>query len=542
MKNEKISHCNIPQLMFQICMSQLNVCLWSRATGKSEGPMADFTIDNIFAMPRANGFLAGISYQQLLTRTLPPLITAWEERYALKENKHFWLRKYAPDQLKIAKAFRHPVEPSTYIQWYNGSGIYLVSQDRPGSINSVRSQWGAVDEARFIDKKKFDDEVIPTMAGLQPQFGHLWNYLSLLFCSDMPKSTKGKWLLEFKSVMDPRIIESIINVHSQLQLIIEQFQQSGEKAKERMRPKLRSLYKMLNELRRDTVYYSTANILDNIDALGLEPLRHFRRTLTELDFQVSIMNREIFKTENGFYALLQEEVHSYTLPDIPFMDSLDIDFRDPPTPDCRWEKDREENEALNISCDYNNAINCVVTAQEIGNEFRLLSSIYVENPLLLKDCVKAWHNFFKHHRSREVNYWYFATAKGGNADSDINFAEIWIAELTKLGWEVNACDMGQIGSHHSRFHFWALLFSGTDKRLPLFRYNKTNAKVWEISAQQSGIFKIGEKVKKDKSSEKITSGIPAHEATHMSEAADDLVWAMLRSRIGEESEYVDFLY
>lgn len=504
--------------------------------------MADFTVENIYAMPRANGFLAGVSYQQLLTRTLPPLITAWEERYHLKENKHFWLRKYADAKLQLPKAFRHPVDPSTYIPWHNGSGIYLVSQDRPGSINSVRTQWGAADEARFLDKKKFDDEVIPTMAGLEAMYGHLWNYLSLLFCSDMPKNTKGRWLLEYKKFMDKTTIESIMNVHRQLQDLIDKFLDASDSTKKKMRPMLQELYSMLNELKRETVYYSTANILDNIDALGLGPLRHFKRALSDLDFQVSIMNKEIFKIENGFYSLLDENVHGYTMLNESFVDQLDIDLHEPPVPDCRWENDRDDTAPLNIGCDYNNKINCVVTVQEFPDEVRMLSSLYVDGELLLRDCIKAWHNYYKHHESREVIYWYDSTAVGGNADTDVSFSDIWTAGLTDLGWDVQRMDIGQPGSHHSRHHFWKLLFSGKDKRLPQFRYNKTSAKVWEVSAQQAGIIRIGEKVKKDKSSEKPDSGIPPHEATHMSEAADVVIWGMLRPRIGDESEFVDMMF
>lgn len=533
-------HRNVPQLMFQICMSQLNVCLWSRATGKSEGPMADFFIENIFAMPRSNGFIMGTSYSQILTRTLPPLVSAWEEFYGLKEDKHYWVRKYAPEKLQRPKAYRHPADPKNYIPWYNGTGLYLVSQDRPGTINGIRSQFGGIDEARFINKQRFDDEVIPTMAGLNAKFGHLWNYLSLLFCSDMPRNTKGKWLLDLKREMENDVIESIIHVHSQMQKLRDDFLSGTEAQQKRLRPKIAKLYHLLNELRKGTTYFSKANILDNIDALGLEPLKHFRRVLSDIDFAISIMNKEMFKIENGYYSLLNEDDHGYTAPNIQLMDELEYNPLDPPVADCTWEMDIIPGEDLHIGCDYNNEINCVVTAQHTAREFRALSSLYVKDDELLLDCVKKWNAFYKNKPGEKVvHYWYDATAIGGTAATDISFSDMWVSELQRLGWIVVKHDIGQIGSHHSRHHFYKLLFSGRDARLPKFRYNKTNCETWATAAQQTDIIQMGDLIKKDKSSEKANSGIPPEEATHITEAMDVIVWGLLRPLVGDEGEFID---
>jgi hypothetical protein len=524
-------------------MSQLNVCLWGRGTGKSEGPMCDFTMHNIFTMPKANGFLLGVSYQQLLSRTLPPLIASWEERYRFKEEKHFWLRKYAPKELMRPKAFRHPQDAKNYLHVYNGSGIYLASQDRPGSINGTRSAWGGIDEAKLINKQRFDEEVIPTMSdGLLGKYGHLWNYKSLLFCSDRPKTTKGKWLLEYQAMHDQEVIDSIMHVHTALQFALDEFNDASESMKNKLRPGLKALYWEMNELKKGTVYFSLANLIDNIDAVGLESLKHFKRTLKEVDFLISILNKEIYKPDNGFYPLLDDERHGYTMPNEDFIDNLVYDFKTPPVADCRWELDMSWKLPLEIAFDHNNRINSVVTCQEIGNEFRLLSALYVLSPHFLKDLCRKWSDFYNYRKNRDVDYYYDSTSKKGDAAGNLDWSEMVYQELTSQDWNVNKIDIGQIGSHHSRHGVYAYLLNEKSPELPKFRYNKTNAAQWFVSASQAGVIKRGDEIKKDKSSEKPDSGIAPEEATHISEALDVIVMGKLKPRIENQDEFMDMIY
>lgn len=533
-------HYNIPQLLFAIIQAQISILLWGRATGKSEGPMAYFTIRNLHDMPRGNGFLMGTTYAQLLTRTLPPLIAGWE-KMGYYRNEHYWIGKYPDQKFKIDKAYRHPVSPEHYISWYNGSGIFLVSQDRPGTMNGVRSQWGAGDEAKLLNKKRFDEEVIPTMAGHADLFGHLSNYLSLLFCSDMPTTAKGKWLLDYKGLMDEKTINLILAVQAKLQPLQKAYIEANEKEKEKIIGTIRHFYGQLNEMRKDTVYFSLASTIDNIHALGLNAIKNFKRALSDLEFRVSILNEQIVKADNGFYGLLDPDVHGYDKFNYAYIDTLELNFRNEENKDCRWDGDINPNAPLDIACDYNNAINSIVTGQEQLGAFWLLSSKYVLWPELLDACVKKWHEYYKYHRLKVVNYYYDSTAVKGDARSDISFADEWTDQLTKLGWEVNRVDIGQIGSHHSRYHFWGRLLQGNDPRLPKFFYNKTNCSDWEVSAQQAGVLRVGNTIKKDKSSEKPNSGVPQNEATHLTEAADILVWGKYRSRFVDEGDYTGLI-
>lgn len=546
-KNEDITnetkeiHYNIPQLLYAIVQAQVSVLIWGRATGKSEGPGALFTINNIHAMPRSNGLLMGTSYEQILTRTLPPLIAGWE-RLGYRENEHFWVKKFAPDKLKINKAYRHPLTADHYIQWYNGSGIYLVSQDRPGTINGVRSQWLLADEAKLLNKKKFDSEAIPTMAGHAELFGHLSNYLSKLFMSDMPTQPSQNWLIDYEKQMDRATIELIIKAQAKIVELRAELQGIPAIEKGRKIRQINQLNNDINELRKGTVYFSEASAFDNIHVIGIDAIREFKRELSDWDFRTSIMNERNVRIENCFYAQLDPEKHGYYASNYSYIDSLPISYKNPSKKDCRWDADVSADVPLEIACDYNNAINAIVTGQETGNQFKLLSSLYVKHPLLLNDCVEVWHNYYKYHQSKnkDIVYWYDSTAKKRSSRSDITDSDEWTMELTKRGWNVTRMDIGQLGSHKSRYLFFGRLFQ-MDERLPEFKYNRENCRAWERSCMLAGVIRRGDDIEKDKRSERPDSGVPAEDSTHISEAADVLLYGKYRDRFGSDLTYIGLI-
>jgi len=539
-KQSKELYFNVPQLLYAIVQAQVSVLIWGRATGKSEGPGALFTIQNLHAMPRSNGLIMGTTYEQILTRTLPPLIAGWE-KFGFRENEHFWIKKYAPEKLKLDKALRHPVNADHYIHWYNGSGMYLVSQDRPGTINGVRSQWVLADEAKFLNKKKFDTEAIPTMAGHAEMFGHLSNYLSKLFMSDMPTNSTQKWLLDYESQMDRLTIETIIAGMAKIVQEAEKLDSLTALTRARAQLKINRLIKDINELRKGTVYFSEASTLDNIHVIGLDAIREFRREMSEWDYRISILNERILRTENGYYGNLDPQVHGYYASNYAYIDNLPLSWRNNDNKDCRWDSDVSTSVPLEIACDYNNAINCIATMQESNNNARLLSTLWVLHPQLLNDCVDRWHNYYKYHPNRDVVYWYDSTAKKRSSRSDITDSDEWAMELTKRGWNVVRKDIGQIGSHKSRYLFWNKLFKGDDRRLPQFSYNRENAKQWEICAQQTGVIRKGDELVKDKRSERPDSGVPPQESTHITEAVDVLLYGKYRDRFETESDFLGII-
>ncbi|MGI4870434.1 MAG: hypothetical protein ACRYFX_04560 [Janthinobacterium lividum] len=527
-------HYNKPQLLVHLIMAQVIVCVWGRRTGKTEGPMADFTLRNVHAMPRSNGFLVGTTYEQLLTRTLPPLVAAWAKQ-GYYQDVHYWIRKFPPAQLKVPKAYRTPLKADHYIQWYNGSGIYLVSQDRPGTINGVSTQWGAGDEAKFLNVNKLREETLLTLSGCAEHFAHLSCYLSLMFCSDMPTTSRGTWLLDYEAQMDKEAVQAILLVQQLRHQLLGELEDTTLSPKKRAKHEARvaELDEYLTELRKDLVYYSEATTLDNIHALGLAPIKQFKRTLNEVVFNSSVLNKKVLKVENGFYSLLSEDSHAYDATNYDYLDRLHIDYTNPAEADSRWDSDVNPLEPLDVALDYNNAINSLVVGQERGQAYNCVNSLFVlgSDGLLLRDVVKKFCAYYKYHQNKVVNYFYDHTAVARSPTTNMSFADEVMQEFRAQSWIVVERYIGQSSSHHSRYYFWGMLFKG-DSRLPRWGYNRTRFAQAAASMQQAPVKRIGEFFKKDKASERSNSGVPPEQATHLSEATDTLLWGRLRSRIG----------
>lgn len=539
-------HYNKPQLLVHLVMAQVIVCVWGRRTGKTEGPMADFTLRNVHAMPRSNGFLVGTTYEQLLTRTLPPLVAAWAKQ-GYHQDVHYWIRRFPPAQLRVPKAYRTPLKADHYIQWYNGSGIYLVSQDRPGTINGVATQWGAGDEAKFLNVNKLREETLLTLSGNAEHFGTLSCYLSLMFCSDMPTTSRGTWLLDYEALMDKDAVQLVLQVQQLRHALLAELEDATLSQKKRANREARvaELNEYLNELRKDLVYYSEATTLDNIHALGLAPIKQFKRTLNEVVFNSSVLNHKVLKVENGFYSLLSEDSHAYDATNYDYLDRLHIDYANPAEADSRWDADVNPLEPLDVALDYNNDINSLVVGQEQGRRYNCVNSLFVlgSDGLLLRDVVKKFCAYYKPHQNKVVNYFYDHTAVARSASSNLSFADEVIDEFRAQGWLVVERYIGQSSSHHSRYLFWGMLFNG-DARLPRWGYNRTRFAQAAVSMQQAPVKKLGEFFKKDKGSERRNSGVKPEEATHLSEAADTLVWGRLRARITNQGggDFVDTMW
>ena len=115
--------------------------------------------------------------------------------------------------------------------------------------------------------------------------------------------------------------------------------------------------------------------------------------------------------------------------------------------------------------------------------------------------------------------------------------------LTSQGWTVQREYIGLASSHFARYVLWGKILGEKDPTLPRYRYNRTNADSLTIAMQGARSQRIGNEWKKDKSDEKVVNGVPRvppHLATHLTEAADMLVWGKYASRIRNlNSTFVD---
>jgi hypothetical protein len=520
---------NPKQIDFLQKMCHTNCLIWGRATGKTEGPVSDFSLYNIQTMPRSVGFLAGVSYESILTKIIPGIKKGWAN-WGYNENEHYFIRKFAPTKWNWEKPLRSPEKADYFIQWYNGSGILLLSLDRAIN-NGTSTDWASFDEARFFKKDKVD-EITLTVRDNIPIFGKLWNHRSILYTSDMPKTSAASWLFEFETLMDSKKTEVIMKANNMLNSLFLQYQQAEKNPtlQAKIHKEIRKYEIWLNELRRNATLYMEASTLDNINVLGIDVIKDFKKNLSDLTFRTSVLNKKMIAVENGFYSAFDPEKHGYYASNYSYIDGLDLDFSQVKK-DSRWDSDVKKDNSLIIGMDYNSAIYSMVVGQEVGKELKIVNNLYVLNSSI-EALVERFCNYYSNHGRKEVVYCYDVTAIKGNKEresSPISMADEVIKQFTKRKWIVTRKYINRVPSYRSRYLLNKLLFSN-DTRLSKFSYNRNNCEELEIALQNVATKQVKEGFEKDKSSEKDINVKPQH-SVHPTDALDTLIWATQRHKI-----------
>lgn len=526
-------HFNPAQLRALTIAAQDTVVIAGRATGKTEGMIAPWIYNNIRQMPRSTGGVASVTYSALVGKILPGVFKFWEEGLGLKQGKHFWYNTF-PDfeKLRIPRPIRMPLEPKHFITFCNGSGTYLLSMDRTLN-NGVNLDYFCLDEARFAKQEKVKETILAVRGNLE-HFGHLSCHHSKLLVTDRPQTEESRWLLDLKDAMDEETVQVILAVQARIFHLKIKY---AKKPAAALLKQIASYRQHLNELRKGLLFYLEASTLDNIHALGVDTIRRFKRDLKPHEYRMSVLNEDVQQVENGFYGLLNEEEHGYYNSNYSYIDTLDITAGT--ERDCRWDGDILPGEPLEIGFDHNAAINCVVTGQDQQGHQRFLSSLYVENPLRLKDLLANWHEYYQHHPAKTVVYHYDHTCVGTNASSTESFADEVYRELTAKGWHVIRNYFGQAGRHVDRYRLWEKILKGDDTRLDQFSFNRENCEPWLRSCQNTKFVVKGERAyEKDKSKEKRPELYDQVLAPHLSDAGDTLLWGTQARKLQSQNEYI----
>jgi hypothetical protein len=542
MKKQEIKkiHLNIPQLLYWIVKARLSIMLWGRATGKTEGPGAQHCMENMNIMPRSLGGIVSSSYDKIFTMVIPGLVQGWE-KFGYLENLHYFIKKFPPEGFFKDKPFREPKKSEHYIPWWNGSGAVLASLDRPSTSVGLNLDWLYGDEARLFKEKSFND-VLLTVRGNASHFGHLSNHGAVLLTTDLPKDSRGQWLYRYIDEMDPKAIQLIIGLQQKIANLNKDYADLPKRQQKSVDKEIDKINEYCNEMRKDLVYVSFASSIDNIHALGLDVIKRFRRMLSELDFQVSVLSNRLEQVENGFYINFDDDTNTY-VPDESawaYLDNLQVDWsKDRPRKDWRWDGDLQSDQALDIALDYNRAISCLVIGQETLQEDTVRNFMYVEAPKMLKDLILEFCDYYRGYPTKVVNYYYDHTALlGRNASSDIRHADEVKYILAENGWNVIDCYLGQAPSHRSRYYLINKLFRGDDARLPKVRFNRGNTEDLVRSINNTGTRRGQDGIQKDKRSEDDPNVKPI-DATHPGEAMDQLLYGKHFSKIRNDSTFIE---
>ena len=498
--SQKRVYFNKPQRLTQLIGANTTVIVAGRRTGKTDSIAAPFVLRNMQRMPGSTGGIVVPTFKHGLTNTIPGLLAAWK-RWGFIEGIHYVVGKKPP------KSFRQPIiDPKDYehvITFYNGSVAVIISQDRPGSSNSLTLSWLLVDEAKFIDYAKLKDETLPANGGIKSHFGkHSFNH-SIMILSDMPQTQKGSWFLHYRDKMDVELIKTIEATVYEIWRTKERIRAlnaSGKTVPPYLKGYLRRLDRDLNKMRSVAVYYREYSSIENLQLLGENYIKQMKRDLTPLTFQTSILCQRIGIAKDGFYSSMREG-HKYDANDNQYLDTLGYDY-DFSTLDARADKDVDPDVPICIGMDYNANINWIVAGQPRDRRLNVIKSFYVKFDRKIPALVEDFCRYYAAHRNKTVVYYYDATALGSNyAVNDQDFHYNVVKEFERHGWRVESVYLGNPMHHDEKYLLINNAFAGKQRLMPFF--NRSNNEDLILAIQSAGVSNGRNGFRKDKSGEKL---------------------------------------
>lgn len=464
---------NLPQLLLTHATQRTKVVEAGRGMGKSTAIAWEIK-QVVRQMPRCTGIIVGETYQQLLTRTLPSTI-AGLEKLGIYKDLHYFVGRRAERKWKWPEAYEPPLKYDHAIHFITGATFHLVSQDRVGDGRGINSSYVMGDEAAKLDIEQLNTDVLATNRATRREFEKS-NYMNgVLFASSTPLTDAGRWMFKLEEDAKRNPLET---------------------------------------------FYLRASGLENKDNLPDTYFRDLKRSMHEWLYNAEVLNIRVNKVEGCFYGSLNPKVHYYTNYNYGYYDDLEYQVKEEEI-NCLGDGDLDLQEPLQISVDWGASINSMAIGQSKGKDFHFLKNLYVKSPKILHDLMDEFVRYYAPHQNKEVNFNY---DRNGNSRKDnSHFTNFEQAEriLTAAGWKVNQIYQGQDPRHAAKHMLWSILLKEKDARMPCIRFNKANCSYLIISMENAPIDKDG--ISKGKRSERSKS-LPQEEATHLSDAADILIW------------------
>ena len=499
-KNDKSVYFNTPQRLTQLIGANTTVIVAGRRTGKTDSIASPFVLRNMQRMPGSTGGIVVPTFKHGLTNTLPGLFAAWK-RWGFINGIHYVVGRRPP------KSFAKPIiEPSDYehvISFYNGSCAIIISQDRPGSSNSLTLSWILVDEAKFVDYEQLKDETLPANGGIKSHFGHHSCNHSMMILSDMPQTQKGSWFLHYEGKMDKELIATIEGTVYEIWRTKERIRAlnaKGVAVPPYLKSYLRRLDTNLNKMRSVAVYYKEYSSIENLQLLGENYIKQMKRDLTPKTFQTSILCQRIGIAKDGFYSSMKES-HKYNASDFAYLDSLGYDFN-PSLLDCRADADVNPHAPICIGMDYNANINWIVAGQPNGRRLNIIKSFYVKFERKIPALIEEFCRYYANHQNKTVVYYYDTTALGANyAVNEQDFHWVVCHEFERHGWQVEDVYLGNPMRHDEKYLLINQGFAGKQRLMPFF--NRQNNDDLILAVQSAGVTRGRNGFRKDKGGEKL---------------------------------------
>ena len=515
--DSKVTYLNRAQQEALAVAANTEVDICSRRFGKSFGIVSRRIKRNVQFMPGSTGAFVASSFKQARTRTLPAALSGLREAGFL-EGIHYVIGKRPPVKLGYGKPLIPVQNYDDVVSFYNGAQMVIISQDVKMSSNSLTLDWIIGDEAKGLDYDKLKDETFPANGGTMRYFSDCPWHHSILFVSDMPVLKSGRWLLNYRDKSDTEVIEAITALLA-LRWEVQHTWKDGRQKQE----KLQRIEHLLSELRKVAIFYREWSIFENIDVVGLQYVKQMKRDLPPLVFQTSILSKRIERLSDGFYPNFRDSLHTYIANNNRPLEDAGYSI-DPGTDyGCLLDGDLNLKAPIAIAFDYNANINWLVAGQRDSSILRVLKSFYVKYQRKLRELVDDFCNYYRAHLTKEVVFYYDATALGSNyAVSEDDFKSVIIEQFNRHGWTVVQQFIGKPLPHNQKYSILNDGFKGAKHLMPMFNKENNEALLTAITLAEVDISPLG--FHKQKGGEKLaeTEDDPLEFRTDGTDAFDTL--------------------
>jgi hypothetical protein len=474
---------NAKQLSFLQSQAKRRGYVGGRASGKSTvlGHTSRMCINYL---PKAKFFLAGLTYNHLLTTTVPAIIDAmtmhgFKEYDPKTRMGHYVLQKRPPSD------WPQPYSPvRTYentISFINGFALQLLSMDMPDRNRGGSYDGGFMDESALIKKDVVDKILMPSIRGNIYRFNH---YLHGLFghFTSVPWLANGQWVFDYEN---------------------------------------------LSKQEPDKYFYLESTAYDNIDVLGEEYIKDLRDTLAPIVFDVEVMNKRLTKLPNGYYPAFDADKHTvFKTFDYQYDEETGIYL----TSDSFYRKDK----AIDISFDFNGKIVSALIGQEAGNEYHLIDELFIKTSTynLIDNLIDNFCNTYASHTHKVLNIYGDSSGNVKMANSNLSYYEQIINRFKSKGWINIVNHVGLSNDEHKIRHFIInSILTEENKTMPKIKFSLNKCKFTIISIQNAPILSD---FKKDKRSE--TTYVEQERATHLSDCFDYIVLRKFGKSFGRQSK------
>lgn len=470
--SKKQVYANPKQLQFLNARQKRRSFVGGRGSGKTRTLlMHNYQCMN--AMPRGKRFLAALTYDQLLTKTLADAQEVWGacglKEHVNKENPgHFVIGVRPPAHWP--KPYSAPKSYEHVITFINGYTIELLSMEGADKRRGGSYDGGDIDESALLKEEMVTKILLPSIRGNQFRFN---TYLKDTLCD----FTSAAWLPSGQWIY-----------------------------------KTEDLQKQFPE----KYFYLESTVYDNVLAYGKERLQDVKRETPPIEWQVEYMNQRMKSLPNGFYPAFSEEKHCVwetfgydKKHDLVLPHSIDT-FLD-------------RNAPLETSWDFNASFTSMIVCQEQGTEFRVGDVLYVEDgeEITQNKIDELTDRFIKAYAGHGHKVMFMYGDRNGNnqlVNSNVTFYQQIQQRLEAAGWEVHKMVEGLDPDHQLKHKYINAILREDNGQLPVIRINQNKCKYLIISIQNSPILPD---FKKDKRSERKGD---QKLATHLSDNLDNIVF------------------